>query len=504
MNPTQRSRSLALLARVLLPAALLGLGACIEGADGQSGNEEVGSPSRDKLVRGLLAGEQTILANAVPDTPADSDGAAVELGMKFRSTVAGKVTGVRFYKGAGNTGTHVGHLWSSSGAKLASVTFTAETDSAWQVARLATPVSIAPNTTYIISYYAPDGHYAGDNGGLSTAKNAGVLKGLANGEDGPNGVYRYGAGAAAPVDSYQSSNYFVDVVFRADGTSVADAGTPDSGRDAAALIDSGIVTPPTGTKPGWQLTASSTGLSGAGVDRNMLPVFSGAITAGMTLSRVKINSTVDLSTIPNVTLDRVWLRPTNSRNALIVGPGTVLKDSDLDGSGIGDGERIGIYSNTSSGTYSIQRVHITQMSIGAWLDGSGSGSMSDTYIHDYTSSGAHVDGFTRRAGTGVLTISRCRIDTSQGYVTGAFFLQDTWGDAISGITIEDSYLEGEGYVFTLSNSGAGVSFGARNLRIRSVGWGPMTTGGAIVFTQWSDVYEYDATKASAKGAPIAR
>ena len=36
----------------------------------------------------------------------------VELGLRFTPTVDGFVTGVRFYKGAGNTGTHVGSLWS--------------------------------------------------------------------------------------------------------------------------------------------------------------------------------------------------------------------------------------------------------------------------------------------------------------------------------------------------------------------------------------------------------
>ena len=35
--------------------------------------------------------------------------------MKFRSDIDGYVTGVRFYKAAANTGTHVGTLWSSTG-----------------------------------------------------------------------------------------------------------------------------------------------------------------------------------------------------------------------------------------------------------------------------------------------------------------------------------------------------------------------------------------------------
>ena len=44
--------------------------------------------------------------------------------MKFRADQDGFVTGIRFYKGTGNTGTHTGSLWSSDGTRLATVTFT--------------------------------------------------------------------------------------------------------------------------------------------------------------------------------------------------------------------------------------------------------------------------------------------------------------------------------------------------------------------------------------------
>ena len=53
----------------------------------------------------------------------------VELGVKFRSDSAGIVTGIRFYKSALNTGTHIGNLWSSAGTLLATATFTGETGS---------------------------------------------------------------------------------------------------------------------------------------------------------------------------------------------------------------------------------------------------------------------------------------------------------------------------------------------------------------------------------------
>src|SRR5258708_6935497 len=51
---------------------------------------------------------------------------AGEFGVKFRSTVNGSITGIRFYKGSANTGTHIGHLWSTTNTTtpLATVTFT--------------------------------------------------------------------------------------------------------------------------------------------------------------------------------------------------------------------------------------------------------------------------------------------------------------------------------------------------------------------------------------------
>ena len=52
--------------------------------------------------------------------------------MKFRADSAGTVTGVRFYKAAANTGTHVGALWTAGGTQLAQATFTNETASGWQ------------------------------------------------------------------------------------------------------------------------------------------------------------------------------------------------------------------------------------------------------------------------------------------------------------------------------------------------------------------------------------
>ncbi|UZX05187.1 DUF4082 domain-containing protein [Arthrobacter sp. CDRTa11] len=150
--------------------------------------------------------------NAVPATVSTEDSNSVELGMKFRSDITGTVTGVRFYKGSANTGTHIGHLWTSTGTLLASVTFEEETASGWQQALFSSPVPIAANTTYVVSYFAPEGFYSSSSGFFSSATDRAPLHGLASGVDGPNGVFRYGA-AAFPMDSFNNTNYWVDVIF---------------------------------------------------------------------------------------------------------------------------------------------------------------------------------------------------------------------------------------------------------------------------------------------------
>jgi hypothetical protein len=157
-----------------------------------------------------------------PDTtvPAIVDGGdpeAVELGVKFTSDVPGFVTGIRFYKGPANTGTHIGNLWSSAGTLLATATFTAESDSGWQEVSFETPVEIVPSTVYVASYFSPNGHYSGEfNYFAAQGADAPPLHALANGVSGGNGVFSYGTASTFPMLSFDSLNYFVDVVFAAD------------------------------------------------------------------------------------------------------------------------------------------------------------------------------------------------------------------------------------------------------------------------------------------------
>ena len=80
---------------------------------------------------------QSLFGPLLPAVPAASgDTSSIELGTAFSVSTAGSATGVRFYKGTGNTGTHVGSLWTAAGERLAEVTFTDETATGWQTATL--------------------------------------------------------------------------------------------------------------------------------------------------------------------------------------------------------------------------------------------------------------------------------------------------------------------------------------------------------------------------------
>jgi PKD repeat protein len=149
-------------------------------------------------------------STVVPSTASAYDPSSVELGITFRSDVGGKIKGIRFYKGSSNTGTHIGSLWTSTGTLLGRATFTAETASGWQQVNFATPIAITANTVYVASYHASSGYYADTSGFFATK---GIDNAPLHASAGANGVYKYGTSPGFPNASYQSSNYWVDVVF---------------------------------------------------------------------------------------------------------------------------------------------------------------------------------------------------------------------------------------------------------------------------------------------------
>ena len=247
--------------------------------------------------------------STVPATVDVGEPQALELGVKFTADVNGFITGLRFYKSAANTGTHVGNLWSSSGQLLATATFTNETASGWQQVTFANPVAITAGTTYVASYYAPNGHFSVNRKYFASQFNNGQLHAPVNA-----GVFMYGNSSAFPSQSYKGSNYWVDVLL---GTSV----TPDT-------------TPPTvtGFNPGSGATNVATGAA-------VTVTFSEAMTAStITTSTVLLmdgSTQVAASVSYNAATNTATLTPTaalaNSKTYTIVVKGGASGVKDLAG-----------------------------------------------------------------------------------------------------------------------------------------------------------------------------
>ncbi len=209
----------------------------------------------------------TIFTGQTPAGGVETDGTAIELGVKFRSTVAGTITGIRFYKSSGNSGTHTGELYSSTGTRLAQAVFTNETATGWQQVLFSSPVAISAGTTYVAAYFSSAGFYTSTNNYFSTAVTDGPITALADGTDGRNGVYAYTAAPAFPSSSYLSSNYWVDVIFN------------------------GVYNPPSNTPPGIIVTSPAASATGISVNAKVYTFFTKPLNpASINANSVILNS----------------------------------------------------------------------------------------------------------------------------------------------------------------------------------------------------------------------
>jgi hypothetical protein len=87
-----------------------------------------------------------------PVTSVSGEGKTWEQAIHLTSTETGKITHIRFWKVPEECGSHVGRIWSDTGAQLRSANFTGETASGWQEAPISPPLQITAGTKYRISY----------------------------------------------------------------------------------------------------------------------------------------------------------------------------------------------------------------------------------------------------------------------------------------------------------------------------------------------------------------
>ncbi|HET7871748.1 MAG TPA: N,N-dimethylformamidase beta subunit family domain-containing protein, partial [Terriglobales bacterium] len=173
-------------------------------------------------------------ATTAPGTVDSGDTTSGEFGVRFFAEYDGYITGIRFYKASTNTGTHIGHLWSNTGALLASATFTGETASGWQQVNFSNPVAVTANTMYVASFFSSTGRYSVDSGyfGSNGVDNS-PLHATANGASGANGVFSYGSSPVFPTSSFGAANYWADVVYL--------PGSSMPGAPASLLANPGIL-----------------------------------------------------------------------------------------------------------------------------------------------------------------------------------------------------------------------------------------------------------------------
>jgi hypothetical protein len=159
------------------------------------------------------AQSMNIFGNVVPANIVAADQKAVSLGVKFWSSQAGTISGVRFYRGAPNSEGYTVKLFAAGGSLLASARTSKDTCAVpcWEHVNFASPVSLMGNTSYVAAYYTSNGRYADDLYGLSNGKASGPLTASASSAVGGNGVYTYSTGF--PHQTWEASNYYVDVLF---------------------------------------------------------------------------------------------------------------------------------------------------------------------------------------------------------------------------------------------------------------------------------------------------
>lgn len=169
-----------------------------------------------------------------PSVPDGADDASLTLGVRFSSSTAGFINGVRFYKDAANTGTHQGFLYSPTGQVMASGTFTEESVSGWQNLVFPQSVPVDAGATYTVAYTAPNGHYAADKGYFETRSRVSGVLTAQGGRNVVNGVFYRGTGF--PTETYKYTNYWVDAIWSPTDTSpvVVSTVTPAAGATSVA------------------------------------------------------------------------------------------------------------------------------------------------------------------------------------------------------------------------------------------------------------------------------
>ena len=128
----------------------------------------------------------------------------LELGPRLTSSSAGYVTRAKFYQFPGDNSVHTAHVWDQSGNLLATKVFPADATPGWKTTTFDVPVAIVAGQQFSVTVYS-DAYSFQNATWTNVSKTVGPLTVDTD-------YYHYNS-SALPVDTFNDSNYLVDLVF---------------------------------------------------------------------------------------------------------------------------------------------------------------------------------------------------------------------------------------------------------------------------------------------------
>ncbi len=426
------------------------------------------------LTGASAAGPVTIWGTSTPTGAVDTDKSAVELGTRFTAITTGQATAVRYYKTPENTGTHTGSLWTNTGTLLGRTTFTNETTTGWQTATFTTPITLTAGTTYVVSYHTNTGRYYATGNYHGTSTNPTYLTVPTTNA----GVYTYATNPTFPKNTWNSSQYWVDLTFTPGTTPTTTTPKPTTTTTTTATPKPTTTTTSTTTAPTTPTTTATTTPSGmtncvTQPSRCGYPdATNTGVPAGTTLRRVP----QDVTSGPGWVWDsRGWLQASSgavvsdvivSGTINVGGSNITVKNSRIlvggETWGIGlqhatnaviSNNEIGILGGSprlmvgvkdiygdSTGTQ-VLRNNVANTSTGIQVY---EGLIADNYIHDMGyASGDHINGTTSNGGTKMMTVRHNTVLNQYSQTDAISLFQDFGIEANRLIT--ENLVAGGGY-----------------------------------------------------------
>lgn len=426
----------------------------------------------DVASKAIPSGSVGIFSDSLqPKTAAVSTTRSTTLGLVFKTTESGSVTGLQFYRSKDQKKAYTGALWDlSAKKKLATVTFPASSQAGWQTVELPEPVRLNKGRWYVSSYLASDGRWAQTDSALAQQVDANGLVGKQNG-----GRFTEGTSIALPSKSGAGASYMIDVVFTPrDASTPKPTPTPTptakptptptpTAKPTPTPTPTPTVkptptptpTPPPTTPPTTPPSTTVPGPGNTGVPAGTRLTRSGSIVVtvpGTVIDGRDVAGSIDVQA-NNVTIRNSRVSTGAARYPIRVHPGvtgTLIDHVEVSNEG-GPGK--GIYFNSGSGTVRYSNIHSAEDGVFITADNV---TLEYNYIHTLMrNEGAHPDAIQIRGGDNITIRGNNlqAIHPQTGVSNAAIQIGSLVGDTITNLRVTDNLMNGGR--FTINGGGRG-------------------------------------------------